>query len=430
MSLATPDEASNAIVDGRDDNGIDAIFFDKETKTLWLVQSKWIKDGNGEPPTGETAKFKTGISDLIDLELSRFNAKVNAKQEDIEEALNDYSVKIKLVLAYTGNNKLTQHNMRIINDLLSEINDSSPLASFEAFSLPIAHSALINILDGTPIVAELALQNWGKVETPYRTIYGTVNGSHFAQLWQTYRSKLFNDNIRDFIGNSDVNSDIQTTILNDPDSFFYYNNGITILCQSYSKKPVVTDRSTGQFEIIDLKVVNGAQTVGSIGAAYEINPDSVEKIDVFVKVISLENCPPNFGSRITQKTNTQNRIEKRDFVSLDVQHVRLQTEFALEQIHYLIKRTKEIPKQGEWCTAEDVIISVACSLPDVNIAVTAKREVGKLWEQLNTVPYTLIINEDLTASKAWRCVVIMRKLANIIKIRSEQTAQLHKSVAI
>ena len=32
--------ASKTIVDGYDDNGIDAIFFDKNNKTLWLIQGK------------------------------------------------------------------------------------------------------------------------------------------------------------------------------------------------------------------------------------------------------------------------------------------------------------------------------------------------------------------------------------------------------
>ena len=58
--------AAMAVVDGRDDNAIDAIYFDKKEKILWLVQSKWIKSGQGEQETGDTSKFKTGVADLID----------------------------------------------------------------------------------------------------------------------------------------------------------------------------------------------------------------------------------------------------------------------------------------------------------------------------------------------------------------------------
>lgn len=40
-------------------------------------------------------------------------------------------------------------------------------------------------------------------------IYGIVNGSVFAQLWDKYRNKLFNENIRGFLGDSVVNEDMQ-----------------------------------------------------------------------------------------------------------------------------------------------------------------------------------------------------------------------------
>src|SRR5688572_4315040 len=59
--------AAACITDGFDDNGIDAIYFDRRNKELWLLQSKWIKNGSGEPDTGEISRFKNGVADLIDL---------------------------------------------------------------------------------------------------------------------------------------------------------------------------------------------------------------------------------------------------------------------------------------------------------------------------------------------------------------------------
>jgi len=42
-------EASSAVWDGRDDNGIDAAFFDQAESQVVIVQSKWIHAGSGEP---------------------------------------------------------------------------------------------------------------------------------------------------------------------------------------------------------------------------------------------------------------------------------------------------------------------------------------------------------------------------------------------
>lgn len=413
------DIAVNSIVDGPNDNGIDAIYFDRKKKILWLIQSKWFKNGIGEPDTGETHKFKAGVLSLIDFELESFNDKVQSKQKEIEDALNDYEVKINIILSYTGGDSFSVHNKRIIDDLLSTINDSSEIATFFRFTTSLAHKSLAGLLDGQPIKAEIAIENWGKVDEPYQAVYGSVNGTYFAQLWRQYRGRLFNENIREFLGKSSVNDSMRDTITNEPHNFFYYNNGITILCQNFVKKPLVSGRGAGQFEVNDLKIVNGAQTVGCIGASYEQNPEAVESINVFTKIISLENSEDGLANNITQNTNTQNKIEKRDFVSLDPQQERLKTELALEGITYQVKRSADNITGDKQCTVEDLITAVACSLKDVDLSVLAKREVGKLWENINATPYTDIINENLSATKAWRCIVIMNHLGAYIKEKSK-----------
>jgi len=424
--------ASNSITDGFDDNGIDAIYFDRKNKELWLLQSKWIKNGNGEPDTGETSRFKNGVVDLIDLKFNRFNERVRNKEAEVVEALEDPLVKIKIVLTYTGQDTFSEHNRRIVDDLLSELNDPSELAIFNRFSLKQAHKSLVGILDGQPIKADLALSNWGKVEQPYSAIYGTINGSDLAQLWSENRGRLFSDNIRDFIGFSEVNEDIRETALNEPENFYFYNNGITALCQSLSKKPIGGgDRAVGIFVAEDLKIVNGAQTVGSIGNAYEINPDQVSKVSIFIKIISLENCPPEFGLNVTKKTNTQNRIDKKDFVSLDPEQERIKTEFALDGITYHLKRSDETVKLDDNnCYVEEVITALACAKDDINLVVQAKREVGKLWEDIGKNPYMDIFNATVTAIQAWKAVRIMREVASRLKMKEHSASGREKSCFI
>ena len=105
--------AANSITDGVNDNGIDAILFDKTTKILWLVQSKWKKKGVGEPESGDTLKFCSGIKKIIEDDFESFNDKIKSKQNDIEDALNDYTVKINIILAYTGGDDLSSHNTSV-----------------------------------------------------------------------------------------------------------------------------------------------------------------------------------------------------------------------------------------------------------------------------------------------------------------------------
>lgn len=404
------DVAANSITDGVNDNGIDAILFDKTTKILWLVQSKWKKKGIGEPESGETLKFCSGIKKIIEDDFDSFNDKIKSKQNEIEDALNDYTVKIHIILAYTGGDSLSSHNLDAINRLMQDINeDSEELISFETFTLSKAHKALAGLVDGQPINTEMVINSYGKIDEPYKAIYGYVNGMAFAQLWDSFKSKLFNENIRGFLGDSLVNDDVKTTIADCPENFYYYNNGITILCDTFTKKPLM-QQNAGTFDIRNLKIVNGAQTVGSIGKMFKVNPDAIEKIWVTVKVISLENCPSDFGENVTRKTNTQNKIEKRDFVSLDSLQDKLKTELALLGVNYHIKRSSDLETDEMSCTVEELMIAVACSLSNIDYAVIAKREVGLLWNDTKQKPYTLIINNNLTAIKAWRCIQVMRKI--------------------
>jgi hypothetical protein len=81
-------EAAAAVTDGGNDNGLDAIHYDARARRLYLVQSKWIHSGNGEPENGDVRKFIAGIHDLGNLSFDRFNNKVNAKRDTIIKALN------------------------------------------------------------------------------------------------------------------------------------------------------------------------------------------------------------------------------------------------------------------------------------------------------------------------------------------------------
>lgn len=429
LANVDPDTSANSIVDSYDDNGIDAIYFDRKNKLLWLLQSKWIKNGNGEPETGEVGKFSKGVIDLVELQLDRFNAKVQKKEPEIIEALEDPLVKLKIVLTFTGKDGLSEHNQRIIDDLLKELNDPTELATFNRFSLKQGHKSLVGILEGQPIKAELILSNWGKVEEPYFAIYGTINGSDIANIWSENRGRLFSENIRDFIGFSEVNENILDTIQNEPENFYFYNNGITALCQSVNKKPLGgSDRNSGIFVAEDFKIVNGAQSVGSLGNALEKYPEKVAETKVFIKVISLEGCPDNFGLDVTKKTNTQNKIDKRDFVSLDPEQDRIKTELALEGISYHYKRSETTPKSDDLnYNIEEVITSLACSLPSVDIAVQAKREIGKLWEDITKKPYTDIINSSINATKVMRCVQVYRATTKALKAKESASTGRDKS---
>src|SRR5690348_7193818 len=49
LSGCSPGEAAASLVDGGGDGGIDAVHYSPTSNTLWVVQSKFIESGRGEP---------------------------------------------------------------------------------------------------------------------------------------------------------------------------------------------------------------------------------------------------------------------------------------------------------------------------------------------------------------------------------------------
>lgn len=409
------DEAANTVTDTFDDNGIDAVYYDERQNTIYLVQSKMIDEGNGEPDTGEMNKFAKGITDLIEERYDRFNQKIQNKLPIIKDAFNESQIKLNIVLTYTGKG-FSIHNQRIISDLTNLLNDSTVWAFFTDFNLKAAHDSLNTVLGGKPIVSEITLSNWGLIDEPFAAYYGQISAYDLATLWKNHRKNLFTENIRNFIGISDINTSILKTIEKEPEKFIYFNNGVTILCKAITPLPAKTvGKTTGLFDCKGLTIINGAQTVGSLGIALDKFPANLEKCKVFVRLIPLENAPENFGNRITIASNTQNKIEKRDFVTLDPEQHRIRTELLLMNISYHYKRTDEvIPYDEDNCTLEEATVALACAFKETTNAVTAKREVGRFWDDITKAPYKDLFNENIKVEKIWRCIKVYRSVSKYL----------------
>ena len=191
------------------------------------------------------------------------------------------------------------------------------------------------------------------------------------------------------------------------------------------------ERRYGHFTCKNISIVNGAQTLGTIGSVFEKQTGKDISLSVFVKIISLENATDNLGEQITIATNTQNKVEKRDFVSLDEQQIRLRQEFALEGITYHLKRTGEkIKADDKNYTVEEATLSLATKADDVSLSVQAKREIGKLWEDRVNKPYTDLFNPQLTALSLIKAIKVYRRVADELKKKVSCSYGREKSIYV
>ena len=312
-------KASEAITDGYDDNGIDAIYFDRPNSILYVVQSKWIKTGKGTIDQEHSKKFVAGFRDLVSLRLDRFNTRVRQREKELRDALHDSKVNFLLVVSHTGMEKLSKHVQQDLDDLMNEMNTPDAVVSYEVFDQKRIYGAVAGYAQRHSINLEVMLQEWGFVKEPYRAYYGQVDAQSIAKWWAHHGRLLFTRNIRDFKGSTDVNDSLMHTLTERPEHFWYFNNGITVLCAKIGKKPLGGPlRKSAVFECEGINIVNGAQTVGIIGSLGRTLDEKTIIPRVLVRLISLEDCPEGFDKDVTRATNTQNRIERRDFAALCV----------------------------------------------------------------------------------------------------------------
>lgn len=168
------------------------------------------------------------------------------------------------------------------------------------------------------------MSNWGTIDEPFKAYYGSIPASAVGEWYQRYGNRLFAKNIRYYKGSTDVNQGIKEVLRTEPEKFFYYNNGVKLLCRKITRKAAhSTDRITGLFALEGVSLVNGAQTTGSIGAVYADMPDVVARAKVFIQMIDLADTEEEQATQITRFTNTQNRIDGKDFAALDPEQERI-----------------------------------------------------------------------------------------------------------
>ena len=140
-------------------------------------------------------------------------------------------------------------------------------------------------------------------------------GDLLANLYEKLDTELLEGNIRSFLSTKvAVNSGIRKTIVNEPQRFFIYNNGI-----SATASEVHTIEKDGQIYltgIIDFQIVNGGQTTASLyNSRYKDKADLSTifvpmKLTVVEKEKSKEVIP-----LIAEYANTQNKVNSADFFS-------------------------------------------------------------------------------------------------------------------
>jgi hypothetical protein len=345
--------AAESLVGGGNDKKIDAFLNNLENKSAYVgqlyISERW---GKKEANANKASDLNTASAWLF--------SKSGSKR--LSKTVADRANELKKLIAageITTLNMFYCHNCLESNSVKEELDTvresveqrlaSEGLKGVVVTAVEYGLNRLQSLLEADPsklFVKEtkrIPIKNAIYQKTAdWDAITATVDGAWLKQLFVDHQSKLFAANFRDFLGASkrrrDINTGIKSTIENEPQNFWIYNNGVTILCE----KMVLKNKHRA---VSGLAIVNGAQTTGSFAEA-----DATNGAEVLARFIRCKRSP--LVHNIIKFNNTQNEIKPSDTRANDHVQVKLKKEFLKLGMNYLMRRS------GSRVKGENVVSSV------------------------------------------------------------------------
>lgn len=414
LSGLTYPEVAKYVTDGSKDNGIDGVYYDDKKNKIYIVQAKWSNKGSGTIETGDLMKFIAGVYLLLNEEWKKFNARFKNISSEISSGIQK-DPEILLILAFNSDNDISQDCKEIIEKFLSENNsDSQEVVLVNKFDLKRILRTIKAVQTGLSTDVDVNLLQWGEQKDPYYSVYGKIACADVAEWYSQHGDLLFSENIRGTLSDSDINVQIEASLLRNPEEFWYLNNGITAISDDIKRMPVgLGDGKESSFwRVGNIKIVNGAQTTGSIYAAFLKRPTIVKKGYVQIKVISLQNSPLELSSKITTATNTQNKVEAKDFLALDEMQNGLAESFKKIGVQYVFRRGDKVVDDALGLDVQELAMALALTSSTMTDVVIAKSNSGALTDR--NAHYSKLFLSNIDVSAAWASVLRLRKASKAV----------------
>lgn len=293
-----------------------------------FIQSKY-KD---KFDSGEYAKFTNGVVDFLgeehfqphNLNIGRWLDIKNYLLSDDVMMCWSHNPDVRLYYVVMGTWENSQHITAISQKCEKDIQE---LNLYGDISIQYVDSAAFKkILDENENVFSVVLNvmdtfSLTAVKDVENSIIILCSVTEFLRLLVSdegiIRRNLFEDNVRDYQGDTNINQDIFDTIENNPFSFVLLNNGITIICDEIC----VGNRKV---TIKNPQIVNGCQTCNAIYHSYKKNID-LKNVTIIAKLIATKSS--EITNLIVKGTNRQNIVYDEAFETTRLFHKNLEDLF-------------------------------------------------------------------------------------------------------
>ena len=161
-------------------------------------------------------------------------------------------------------------------------------------------------------------------DSEYQAYLAIIPGAVLASLYGEYGPRLLELNVRSFLqARGKVNRGIRDTILNEPERFLAYNNGISATADEI-RLVAAPDGGRAISWVRGLQIVNGGQTTASIYQAAK-KSEPISRISVQAKLsVVAPALVKDVVPLISRYANSQNSVNEADFSANDPFHVKFE----------------------------------------------------------------------------------------------------------
>ena len=361
------EEIRECITDGAHDQSCDFIYSNDDHH--YIIQGKY-KAARQQEEEGEVSKFLT-VFERLHYEYGRENKK-NSKLMD---AINEFDYKnhtFSLIFVSLGSAtediRIAERNgIRDISDC-EDLRDISNRTDFQFFDETDLNIEYRDVINGTELRdVELKISKGENNELWYQhknndglTSYITsIKANQVYEIYNRHKSALFNLNIRQHLGDNSTNKEIMKSAEDEPNKFFFYNNGISAVA-----KKIEASETKGSLICSSFSIINGAQTFRSIHKIYGRlikTSQTIKDLSVMIRVTEMPNLFKNDGfiDNVTRYNNTQNAVKVSDFRSNDKVQVALAHYFNNisdidgKTYFYKNKRGRDAPRNRKVISLDD-----------------------------------------------------------------------------
>lgn len=401
------EEILEGIVDGGNDRGIDALYFDPPEQghiQITLIQGKYKSDLRNEAafPENAISKMIDAIKSLFDpaLEVS-MNERLRLRIEEVRAFVREGVIPRVVAVAANNGSRWASPAEQAIHHTKAQFGDQ---VSWQH----VGSSQLLAMLQAQkPVDAELQLAGQALVE-PFdfrRVLIGRMSVAELARITNTYGNQLFEKNIRRYLGftNNRVNEAVAHTLRQSDQrsNFYFYNNGITITCSQFRHNAL--QQGNWRVQVSNMQIVNGGQTVHTVQqVAQQTSPEEIETAEVLVRIYELKQDDNDLIDAITVATNSHTPVEIRDLKANDPQQKVLAQSISLLGYTYRTKLEDKAmtPKEFTSAVVAEAVLAIWRHRPH-QARFMRRQHFGTL--------YNTIFTEDLNGAQAVIAALLHRQ---------------------